>query len=113
MLGPLPQRRGEERRQNPSQRTERGGIGAAGHLAHQIGLVAELHRQRQQRARRKVDILVRGVTAETAQEVVFGNAELRVFTKLFAQMFGRSIEEMRRPLGKILGSTQRAPTSAQ
>ena len=43
------------------------------------------------------------MAAETAQKIVLGDAELRVFAQLFTQMLGRAIEEMRRPLGKIFG----------
>src|SRR5882757_4042582 len=42
-FGPLPQRRLEERRQNSGERAERGGVDAAGRIAHQVRLVAKLH----------------------------------------------------------------------
>src|SRR5882757_11198280 len=100
MLSPLAQLRGEERRQNSGKRPERGGIGAARRFAHQIGLVPELDRQRKQRADREIGIFFRGVATETAQQVVLGDTELRVFAKFFTQMLGRRIEEMRRSLGE-------------
>ena len=93
----------EERRQDAGERAEGGGIGAAGRFAHQIGLVAELHRQRKQRANGKIDILVRRVAAEAAQQIILGDAELRVLANFLAQMLRHAVEEMRRPLGKILG----------
>ncbi len=43
------------------------------------------------------------MAAETAQQVVLGDTELGVFAKFFAQMLGRRIEEMRRPLGEVFG----------
>src|SRR6202049_4365347 len=100
-FGSLPQLRGEERRENPGQGTECGGIGPARRFTHQIRLVAKLNRQRKQRAGCQVDVLVGSVAAETAQQVVLGDAELRVLAKFFAQMLGRAIEEMRRPFGKV------------
>src|SRR6266480_2160804 len=100
-LGPLPQLRGEERGEDSGQGTECGGVGTAGGVTHQIRLVPELHRQRKQRAGGQVDVLVRSVAAETAQQVVLGDAELRVLAKFFAPMLGRAIEEMRRPFGKV------------
>src|SRR6266446_7622892 len=101
LLGPLPQLRGEERGEDSGKGAECGGIGTAGGVTHQIRLVPKLDRQRKQRAGCQVDVLVRSVATETAQEVILGDAELRVLAKLFAPMLGRAIEEMRRPLGKI------------
>jgi len=92
LFGTLPQLRHEERRQDPGQRTEGGGIGTAGGVTHQIRLVAKLDRQRKQRAGCQVDVLVRRVAAETAQEIVLGDAELRVLAKFFAAMLGRDPE---------------------
>jgi hypothetical protein len=43
------------------------------------------------------------VASETAQKVILGNAELRVFAKFLAQMLRRAVEEMRRPPGEVLG----------
>ena len=59
LLGPLPQWRFEERRQDSGQRAEGGGVGAAGRLAHQIWLVAKLDRQRKQRANGEIDVVFR------------------------------------------------------
>src|SRR5450631_4623126 len=101
MLGPLAQLRGEKWGQNSGKRAERGGIGAARRVAHQIGLVPKLDRQRKQRAEREIDSGCRGVAAKTAQQVVLGDTELRVFAKFFTQVLGRRIEEMRRPLGEV------------
>src|SRR5438105_12521702 len=69
-FGPLPQLRGEERGEDSGQGTECGGIGTAGGVTHQIRLVPKLDRQRKQRAGCQVNVLVRSVAAETAQEVV-------------------------------------------
>ena len=97
-----PQRRLEERRQDSGERAEGGGVDAARRFAHQKGLVAELDRQRKQRANGQIDILVGRVAAEAAEQVVLGDAELRVLAHLLAQVHRRAVEEMRRPLGKIV-----------
>src|SRR5690349_24114896 len=39
---------------------------------------------------------------KTAQEIILGDAELRVLAKFLAQMLRRRIEKMRRALGEIL-----------
>src|SRR5258705_6055111 len=101
-FGALPQLRGKERGEDSGKRAECGGVGTAGTVAHQIRLVPKLDRQRKQRAGCEVDVLVRSVAAETAQEVVLGDAELRVLAKFLAPMLGRAIEEMRRPFGKVI-----------
>ncbi len=41
------------------------------------------------------------MAAKTAQEVVLGDTELRVIAKLFAEMLGGAIEEMRGPFCKV------------
>src|SRR3954451_24791858 len=41
------------------------------------------------------------MTAETAQEIILGNAESSIFAQLVAQMLGGSIEKMRGSLGEI------------
>ena len=43
------------------------------------------------------------MAAEAAEQVILGDAELGVLAQLFAQMRRRAVEEMRRPLGKIVG----------
>jgi len=80
---------------------------AAGRLAHQIGLVAELHRERKQRAdARSTSSSERD--AQSAQQVVLGNAELRILAQLLAQVLRRAVEEMRRPPAKFSGSPSAA-----
>ena len=49
-------------------------------------LVAKLHRQRKQRAHGEIDVLFGCVAAEAAEQVILGNAELRVLAHLLAQM---------------------------
>src|SRR6266700_6481194 len=96
LRGALAQLRVEEGSQNACERAEGRGIGPARLLAHQIGLVPELDRQRKQRADREIDVLVRGVTAKPAQEIVLRNTELRVLAQPFAHVLRRPVEEMRR-----------------
>ena len=101
-LHPLAQRRIEEGRQNAGQRAKGSGIGAARRVAHQVRFVAELHREREQRADRQVHVIVRRMAAKPADQVVFGDAELGILAQLFAHVLGRAVEEMRRSLGKIV-----------
>ena len=82
-------------------------------IAHQIGLVPKLNRQRKQRAQREVDILVRRVTAEAAQQIILGDPELRVLASFSRRCSGAPSKKCAGPLAKFSGSTQRAPTSAQ
>ena len=42
------------------------------------------------------------MAAEAAEQIVLGDAELGVLAQLLAQMLRRPVEEMRRPLGKIV-----------
>ena len=42
------------------------------------------------------------MAAETAQQVILGDTKLRILAELFAQMVGRAVKEMRRPLGEII-----------
>ena len=42
------------------------------------------------------------MTAEAAEQVILGNAELGVLAEFLAQVQRRAVEEMRRPLGKIV-----------
>ena len=112
-LGLVAQFRIEERRQDSGEHAERGGVGAAGLVAHQIGLVAKLHRQREQRADREIDVIVRRMTAEAAQQIILGDPKLRVLAQLFAACSGAPSKKCVGPLAKLSGSTQRAPTSAQ
>jgi len=61
-----------------------------------------LHRQREDRAKRELDVVIGRVPAEAAEQIVLGDTELRVFAQLLAAIVRRAIEEMRRPLGEIL-----------
>ena len=63
----LAQFRIEERRQDPGDGTESGGVGAAGLVAHQKRLVAKLHRQRKQRTQRQIDVVIRSVAVLSGQ----------------------------------------------
>src|SRR5439155_26355040 len=65
-------------------------------------LVAKLHGQRKQRAYGEIDVLFGRVAAEAAEQVILGDAKLRVLAHLLAQMDRGAVEEMRRALGKIV-----------
>lgn len=91
----------QEWRQDSGKRAECRGVGAAGRIAHQIGLVTELHRECEQRTHREIDILLGRVATKPAQEIVLRDAELGVLAHLVAHVIGRAVEEMRRPFGEI------------
>ena len=42
------------------------------------------------------------MAAEAAEQIVLGDAELRVLAQLLALVLGRAVEEMRRALGEIV-----------
>src|SRR5260221_8322471 len=67
-FGTLPQLRGEERREDSSPGAERGGIGAAGGVAHQIRRVPPRGRKSKQRAGPRGGGVVPRGGAATAQE---------------------------------------------
>src|SRR5260370_18946293 len=69
-FGTLPQLRGEERGEDPSQGSERGGIGTAGGVTHQIPLVPTLPPQRKQPAGPEGQVLLPCRAARTPLGVV-------------------------------------------
>ena len=90
-----------EGRQNSGERAEGGGAIRMA-FAHQKRPVAKLDRQRKQRANGEIDVFFRRVAAEAAEQIVLGHPKLGVLTNFFAQMVRGRVEEMRRPLGKIV-----------
>ena len=77
------------------QRAE-GGVGAAGLLAiRQVLSPRCTDSANSERTARSTS--VRPVTAKATQQIILGDAELRILANLLALVLGNAVEEMRRP----------------